>query len=90
MTHKFRYQSCLICGIYKDSNYFTKFTCAEFLKLCRTHRWENIENPNIYFEFYCNVCGIFGYKYFNINEIIISSFINYYTCNEYLMIKANE
>lgn len=59
-----------------------KLSCDDTIKIAMSHTWP----PNSTSELIrCNVCGITGapiFKHF--------LFGNFYSCNEYLMIKANE
>lgn len=91
------YDQCLICGLFKF-NRFLK-SCREMIDISKTHSWVKIPENKIMRKkftpygrywtlidpYYCNICNITGKL---INENITACGV--YTCNEYLMIKANE
>lgn len=55
-----------------------------------THDWFQYRNsPEYYYDFKCSICEMMGFKYdYADTSLIIGK--NLYTCNEWLMIKANE
>lgn len=69
---------CLICSFYKRIVY--KHSCDKIRFISNTHKFDN---------FKCTICGI---ESFFRNGLSFVQFKNnyFYTCNEYLMIKANE
>lgn len=68
------------------------FTCGEFSNIYEksiTHDWKKIDKPRG--NYVCETCNLEGFldDYDN-TPWIKPLFKNYYTCNEWLMIKANE
>lgn len=88
VTHNFVNRLCKICGFDEDND-SDKFTCEKFLEICNSHKWI-VDKYHWYYEFCCEICGITGQYRFNQEVVVINKPFDYYTCNEYLMIKVNE
>lgn len=72
---------------------YNRYNCNEFLNICEksiTHDW-TFERKYHYRNFYkCNVCGLCGTKKGIFDTPWIIPGWPMYSCNEYLMIRANE
>lgn len=84
---------CNLC--FYTKNFFKIFsinlTCAEIIKINTSHDWKNyktVNNPNIC---KCSCCNLVARELTISNKTMVRiGPYSLYTCNEYLMIKANE
>lgn len=98
------WQYCKLCDQYYSNSIIIPiiFKCEEeekirnMVKICSiTHKWEFCETNyntvinNLDVNYKCKVCEIFGYKFDFCDGIYVWN-SKIYTCNEYLMIRANE
>lgn len=84
--HCFVEDICNKYGFFYDSR-ISKFNCKDLLKIRLSHKW-----ISIYWNFKCEICNIDGRKDLELidNQMVRPYYDELYTCNEYLMIKANE
>lgn len=93
--HKFnKVLRCGNCHLYESSISFCypPRTCEEIVKLTTDHNWE--KSSEIMWQktgklFFCKVCDIAGFSR-NDGDDILPPINKLYTCNEWLMLKANE
>lgn len=89
--HNFDNGCCINCGFFYQN---CIFSCKEFLKNCNSHIWVPV---NISYNYICKVCDIRGLTLRSIigglavkDCVILYGSNSGYSCNEYIMIKANE
>lgn len=84
--------SCKKCFLDKFSiNFHIKeYTCSEIIKIAKTHTWGL--KDHYLFDAVENICFICNMPGVLIKDRYSAKYYHYikYTCNEYLMIKANE
>lgn len=90
-NHTFKYGFCQLCGL----SYLQRFdprTCEDIVFKSNTHKWKFDRWSALYgLEYNCEICGVGGVRA-NHDYIIriVSRITQFYTCNEWLMLKANE
>lgn len=89
--HYFQANQCINCecSIYPCQTDLKSFLCQDIINLSNSHKWKLTLQDKFYFddEYECEICGLIGMT----SGRLISPFLNeFYTCNEWLMIKANE
>lgn len=81
---------CIVCGISKFYISDFKFSCIEIVEKSKTHIWSVLPDGI----FRCEVCNILSIINIPQNPcnpcIAIDYYDNLYSCNEYLMIRANK
>lgn len=74
---------CSGCGFTQQALRNVGVTCAELKRISATHKWVNRKNDYPV----CKICSMRG----SASKKLALLYLNkLYTCNEYLMIKANE
>lgn len=84
--NKYGYLDCQRCGYGLVTLEWYKYTCAEILNKSKTHKWAENEVGDFLLG-YCEICKISG-RLTN-SGYIIEGLSRFYSCNEYLMIRAN-
>lgn len=82
---------CVNCELYITHSDFYLFDCKILLEKSTSHKWVDFYvTANLKSEFrqHCKICNIIGY--ITKKKITIVDINQIYTCNEWLMIKANE
>lgn len=94
LDHKFvkasNIMQCENCALSLDEinhHIYPSNDCSEILKISATHKFKKYDKNTTAF---CEICGISGIISTNGTVTIERLDFDFYTCNEILMIKANE